>query len=269
MAKKKEEIKEVKEEIKEIKEVKEVVENVENVVDNSERADKINYLKKKHQLMKFMQEYKFQEDGYNDNQKYVYIKSKQFRTALTQGCLACGLTYTLVLDGLEHSQMQCMAKMFLTTISAKMCLQDIDTGYEEEIKLMATGADNLDKGVYKAETMAIKYFVQNNLGAGGDEIDPESTESSQPTIDKPLSKFTTPEAKKEMVKQLVSEEMSTKEYINHIIAMINTIRGVEPEYGTATLDKLYGIMNGETDMITQTAAVNMMNKLEKKAEGLK
>ena len=71
-----------------------------------------------------------------------------------------------------------------------MSLIDPDTGEFEDYPIIAEGSDNLDKGIYKAETMAIKYFVLNNflLPETQDEIDPESAKEDRKAEEKPFSK---------------------------------------------------------------------------------
>lgn len=89
-------------------------------------------------------------------------------------------------------------KSFLTTITVKYIIGDVDTGETIEVEVMGQGSDSGDKGVYKALTGAFKYALRQALMIGtGD--DPEATDDDGQDTSKPqrkVSSFKTTEESK-------------------------------------------------------------------------
>jgi hypothetical protein len=73
-----------------------------------------------------------------------------------------------------------MAKAYM-----KVTWTDLDSGYFETEQWLGTGADNSDKGIYKAYTGAIKYCLQMNflLSAKNPQIESEKTPSNVVFVD--------------------------------------------------------------------------------------
>ena len=162
-----------------------------------------------------------------------------------------------------------------------MSLIDPDTGEHEDYPIIAEGSDNLDKGIYKAETMAIKYFVLNNflLPETQDEIDPESAKEDRKAEEKPLnvtkdepkkSKPTPPptkEEREEAKQEVVNDDQPTMAYVDEMIDLIKKCREKKPGYGGQTLNNLEKFKKGEMTL-TKTRAVSMMTKIEERADEL-
>lgn len=220
-------------------------------------------------------------DGYNDAQGYEYIKSAYYRKVLGQGCREVGLIYKLSIVNRLFTPLEKTRNMNLITIQGNMSLIDPDTGEFEDYPIIAEGSDNLDKGIYKAETMAIKYFVLNNflLPETQDEIDPESAKEDKKAEEKPLnvtkdepkkSKPTPPptkEEREEAKQEVANNDQPTMAYVDEMIDLIKKCQEKKPGYGEKTLTNLEKFKKGEM-ALTKTKAVSMMTKIEEKADEL-
>lgn len=223
-------------------------------------------------------------DGYNDAQSYDYVSSSYYREVLGRGCREVGLVFKFNVANRIFTALEKTKNMNLTTILGSIVFIDPDTGEHEDYTVMGDGSDNLDKGIYKAETMMIKYFVLNNflLPKTQDEVDPESgkedKKAAEPVTiksDEPKKKKSTPatkEERKEAVEEVVNNNAPTKEYVEEMIALIDKIQetGAQAKgkpYGESTKANLQKFLNGEIEL-TKTKAVSMMTKIEEKADEL-
>lgn len=223
----------------------------------TEKEEKVLFLKKKHKMRELLINHKFIFDGYNSSQNYEYIKAYQFKEALDKVCLEVGMEYSItdvnsVFENLVKSE-----KMYLSTLISDIVLTDIETGYEgKPVRIFTTGADNLDKGIYKANSMIIKTYLQKEFGVtGNNEIDAESDNDNKST-------FVSPQKKEEMVKEIIAKpeakkeatgELTTPKYLKAMETIISEIRATEPTYGDKTLSLIKealesGIMPSQTDM---------------------
>lgn len=155
-----------------------------------------------------------------------------YRKVLGEGCREIGLIYKLSIVNRLFTPLEKTRNMNLITIQGNMSLIDPDTGEFEDYPIISEGSDNLDKGIYKAETMAIKYFVLNNflLPETQDEIDPESAKEDKKAEEKPLnvtkdepkkSKPTPPptkEEREEAKQEVVNNDQPTMAYVDEMIA---------------------------------------------------
>ena len=151
----------------------------------TEQQMKIQFNEKVFALQRYLDQYPFSKDGYNDIQKYEYVKANQYRNALRRGAIGNRLRVKVNIANRIHEDLVKSDKMHLTTIQGSITLVDIDTGYEESTYMMADGADNLDKGIYKAMTMFIKSFVQTTFlisDENGDSITVDLTGKNIPTL---------------------------------------------------------------------------------------
>ena len=114
----------------------------------TEQQMKIQFNEKVFALQQYLDQYPFSKDGYNDIQKYEYVKANQYRNALRRGAIENRLRVKVNIANRIHEDLVKSDKMHLTTIQGSITLVDIDTGYEESTYMMADGADNLDKGIY-------------------------------------------------------------------------------------------------------------------------
>lgn len=223
-------------------------------------------------------------DGYNDAQSYEYVGSSYYREVLGKGCREVGLIFKFNVANRIFTPLEKTKNMNLTTILGSITFIDPDTGEHEDYTVMGDGSDNLDKGIYKAETMMIKYFVLNNflLPKTQDEVDPESgkedkkaTEPVTIKSEEPKKKKSTPatkEERKEAVEEVVNNNAPTKEYVEEMISLIEKIQETGAQnkgkpYGESTKVNLQKFLNGEIEL-TKTKAVSMMTKIEEKADEL-
>lgn len=230
-------------------------------------------------LNDFLAEQPYVADGYNDGQGYEYVKSAYYREVLGKGCRKVGLLFKMVIGTRGIVPLEKTKNMNLTTIQGSMSLIDIDTGEFEEYPFVADGSDNMDKGIYKAETMAIKYFVKNNflLPESQDEIDPESGKEEKEPVNltsksKKTSTPATKEERKEAVKEVVNDDAPTEEYVDEMISLINKIQDTgykvkNTPYGQTTKERLQKFKKGELTL-TKVEAVKLMTKIETKADEL-
>ena len=153
--------------------------------------------------------------------------------------------------------------MHVPTIQGSIGLVDIDTGYEEATYMMADGADNLDKGIYKAMTMLIKSFVQTTFMIS-DDNDDDPQASPAPTT-KP-AKFTNTQAKRDQAKQTVKEnKVASMELINQCLDLIESIRTVEADFGHTVEKAMRETDDKGNHTVLKTVATNYLMRLEAKA----
>lgn len=259
------------EEIKE--EIVETTPVVEETKELSETEKTVLFFKKKNLLRQKLLAHKFVIDGYNSQQKYEYVKAEQYRNALSKYCLEVGLDYHISGVNCIFENMIKSEKMYLTTVIQDVHLIDIETGYEQTSRVFAHGSDNLDKGMYKADTMILKEYVRNEFGV----IDKDESSDCEADInikdEKP--KFVTPEKKEEMIKEIVSKpveepqvqlaesEKTTPEFIKTMITLMDDVRQVINGWGQPTYDKLISALE-TNEMPSQVEMVSKLNAIEKK-----
>lgn len=189
---------------------------------------RLNFYRKRAKIRKFISEYNLERDGYNTHQKYEYVKAWQYKAMLNAACLANNMEFIVEMEQVETLPCLKSESMVLTRVFGTILFIDLDTGYGESVRVVADGADNLDKGIYKAETMLIKSFVQLQfLRADNDELDVENDGSKQPTA----PKFTQPATRAEAKTQVINTvEKPSKEFVDELVRRILDIRSVEKDY---------------------------------------
>lgn len=235
----------------------------------------------------------FVADGYNSQQGYEYVRSAYYRKVLGEACREVGLVFKFTLNNRLFTPLEKTKNMNLTTVLGMMCLIDPDTGEHEDYSVIADGSDNLDKGVYKAETMAIKYFVLNNflLPETQDELDPEDgkqdkqvakeEEKTVNVVTEEKSKPTppaTPTQRKEAKEEVVNNRTATPEFVQEILEVMDVLRSsnktdskgkvYDQNYGQKTYTNLQKCLNGELAMISNTEAVKLMTTFEERLSEL-
>lgn len=251
----------------------------------NERLAQVQLYKKIQKVGEWLAAQSWIMDGYNSNQGYEYIKSHKYREMLGKACREVGLIFKVNIANRQFVKLEATKNMNLTTIYGSICFIDPESGAHEDYTVMADGSDNLDKGIFKAETMMLKYFVLNNflLPQQQDEMDPEdgtdekkvAKEEAKVNITNDKPKPTPPatkEERKEAVAEVVNNDAPTKEYVEEMIAMIDKIQATGTlskgkPYGQATKEKLQKFLKGEAEL-TKVNAVSMMTKIEEKADEL-
>ena len=194
----------------------------------TEQQMKIQFNEKVFALQQYLDNYPFLKDGYNDAQKYEYVKANQYRNALRNGAIENRLRLKVNIANRIHEDLVKSDKMHLTTIQGSIALVDIDTGYEEATYMMADGADNLDKGIYKAMTMFIKSYVQTTFMISDDNDDDQPvhivTNLDTPTELKFRKRldyvFISPRVEKNVVSMDIDLDTMDKEKITDHAALI-------------------------------------------------
>ena len=235
----------------------------------------------------------FVADGYNSQQGYEYVRSAYYRKVLGEACREVGLVFKFTLNNRLFTPLEKTKNMNLTTVLGMMCLIDPDTGEHEDYSVIADGSDNLDKGVYKAETMAIKYFVLNNflLPETQDELDPEDGKQDKQvakeeektvnvvTEEKPKpTPPATPIQRKEAKEEVVNNRTATPEFVQEILEVMDVLRSsnktdskgkvYDQNYGQKTYTNLQKCLKGELAMISNTEAVKLMTTFEERLSEL-
>lgn len=239
--------------------------------------------KKIYDLGVYLSKQPYIADGYNDAQSYEYVGSSYYREVLGKGCREVGLVFKFNIANRIFTPLEKTKNMNLTTILGSITFIDPDTGEHEDYTVMGDGSDNLDKGIYKAETMMIKYFVLNNflLPKTQDEVDPESGKEDKKAAEpvsiksKEPKKTSTPatkEERKEAVKEVVNDDAPTEEYVDEMISLISKIQDIgykvkNTPYGQTTKERLQKFKKGELTL-TKVEAVKLMTKIETKADEL-
>lgn len=228
-------------------------------------------------LGEYLAKQKYIPDGYNDAQGYEYVKSSYYRRVLGEGCRQVGLVFKFNIANRIFTPLERTKNMNLTTILGSICLIDPDTGEHEDYTVMGDGSDNLDKGIYKAETMMIKYFVMNNflLPETQDEEDPEDgsdekkvAKENKKVVSVSDSKPTPPptkEERKEIAQEVVSNDQVEPAFVEQMMNLIKAVQEKKEGYGAKTLAKLQKVLDGKVTL-DKVTAVGMMSKIEDAAD---
>ena len=256
--------------------------NEDGTVCIDENAAKILLYKKIQKVGEWLRAQAWVADGYNSAQSYEYVKSHKYREMLGKACASVGLLFKPSITNRGFEKLEATKNMNLTTLFAVFSFIDPETGAHEDYPVMGDGSDNLDKGIYKAETMMIKYFVLNNflLPQQQDEMDPEdgadekkvAKEENKPVkiVTEEAKKATppaTPKQREEAKQEVVSDNNASVEYIRSMIAAINKIQKVQPGYGQKTLDNLFKVIEGSITLSKKDAIAKMV-KIENKMDEL-
>ena len=92
----------------------------------TEQQMKIQFNEKVFALQQYLDQYPFSKDGYNDIQKYEYVKANQYRNALRRGAIEHRLRVKVNIANRIHEDLVKSDKMHLTTIQGSITLVDID-----------------------------------------------------------------------------------------------------------------------------------------------
>ena len=124
----------------------------------------------------------FKKGGKNNFDKYTYFSEAQYKEIFTQFFSDNGLELTTT--EISNSDYPGSEKMPFGR-KATLCfrLTDIETGFFEESLITGDAIDKGDKGLYKAYTGALKYYLANTfMVATGDDPEKDSNDT------KPLKK---------------------------------------------------------------------------------
>jgi len=187
-------------------------------------------------LREVMNSYSWEKDGKNRHQSYEYITERQYKNNFKTALAAAGLDFKSSM--LEYHFIPSISdKMNMVIAKFQFEIIDRETDEREVYPAYGTGADMGDKGMYKAYTGAIKYFLANNfLVAEGN--DPEGDEEEMREI-KP--KYTPPERREEIRDAITNQDdPATEEQLEAIALGIEALQeaGLDEEVITGFAEAL-------------------------------
>lgn len=126
---------------------------------------------KKHKIRQYLHEKGIlKKDKSNGN--FGYFSDIAYKTLFTKLFLDVGLDFSYSVVDVERWQASKAKMSEGRIVKVKARFIDIETGYYEEVYAAGDGADFSDKGIYKAETGAVKYILACNfLVATGDDAE--------------------------------------------------------------------------------------------------
>lgn len=184
------------------------------------------------------------KDGYNSNQSYEYVKAQQYKSMLRECLLKNRLMMTINDMLCNVNDVLKSEKMVLTQYHGQLTIHDIDSVEKMNYMIWSQGSDNLDKGLSKAKTLAIKDFVKANFLVSDSEDDVEADVTPKVTP----KKFVTPaEATRTTEKVMGTSVPPASEKVERLVKYINALREVmkDPTYGAKTLEKLPTLTDAE------------------------
>lgn len=136
-----------------------------------------------------------QRKGKNDFDKYRYFSEAQYKELFTALLADEGLELSVNVENIQMYE-GTAKQPYGRIASIKYTLTDIDTGFYESAVVPGDGMDKGDKGLYKAYTGSLKYYLANTfMVATGD--DPEVPDKS---VEKKITK-----AKAKTLGQLIKD----------------------------------------------------------------
>ncbi len=136
-----------------------------------------------------------QKKGKNDFDHYKYFSEAQYKELFTGLLSDEDLELTASAEDIQPYKGS-EKQQFGRIVKVKYTLTDIDTGYSESSYVYGDGMDKGDKGIYKAYTGSLKYYLANTfMVATGD--DPEVPDK---TVEKKIT-----ERKAKLLGQMIDE----------------------------------------------------------------
>lgn len=126
---------------------------------------------------------KVQKTGYNKFSSYSYITESDINEAILPALLEQNLLLTTSVESAVEIPCDGSSKNRFATVQLLHKIIDTDSGEFIEFKSAGTGADTLDKAVYKAYTGACKYFLMKTFLISGDDSDPENDGNVKPKVE--------------------------------------------------------------------------------------
>lgn len=124
-----------------------------------------------------------EKKGKNDFDKYKYFTEAQYKELFTMLFAEEGLELTPTVENIQMYEGSAK-QPFGRIASVRYTLTDIDTGFFETALVPGDGVDKGDKGLYKAYTGSLKYYLANTfMVVTGD--DPEKPDKE---LEKKISK---------------------------------------------------------------------------------
>lgn len=135
---------------------------------------------------------KVNKSGYNSFQKYKYVTEGDLIDAVREELVKNGLMITTSVVSSLTSQEE-GSDQYMTHVILEHNIVDVESGEVHSVRSAGSGADKLDKGVYKAITGANKYFLLKTFLLSGDD-DPENDAAGKPPQGKPAAAQAAPKS---------------------------------------------------------------------------
>lgn len=163
------------------------------------------------------------KDGTNSFQEYKYISGDQYKRNLNEALLEVGLDFMFeVNESKVYTISEIGGKQNMTEIIGQCELIDPETGLSRIYNVIGQGADAGDKGIYKAQTGALKYFISTNFLVG--ESDDAEADTQEEKVVKPH--YVAPSKRAEIKEEIMSTvELATAESKALIKDYVNQLKG--------------------------------------------
>lgn len=159
---------------------------------------------------------KVKKSGYNSYSKYTYVTEADLIDAIRPELIKQGLIITTSVLSFSETPASEDDDNRYASVTLKHTIIDTESGESIELHSAGTGADRLDKALYKSYTGALKYFLLKTFMLSGDD-DPENDGVvKKPTPAKPAASKPAPAASKPKTgmfqkKQAKEEEVEEEE----------------------------------------------------------
>lgn len=170
------------------------------------------------------------KSGYNSFHKYEYVTESDLTESIRSILLESGLAFfSSVLEESREGE--------FTKVKMEFTLADTETGEVLKSVYFGEGQDKGDKGLYKAYTGAVKYFLMKTfLIPTGDDPEGDSTvdeQNSKPTY-QGYQKKTASDKQLGMIKSLLNGKVNDKYTYNQLLDNLKQRIGTTKDIGQWT-----------------------------------
>lgn len=195
-------------------------------------------------------------DKTNSFDNYKYFSEAGYKKLFTELFSTVGLELTSSIEEVERFSVdgkQSNGRQVLVRFS----LSDIDTGYDEVSRFYGEGFDKGDKGIYKAYTGALKYYLANTfMVATGDDPEVESPEGTEKET------FINPEMETRNYRRFIDNYFA--QYPNQLPTFLKKykIKALDELDNKVTLKKIDTILTGMKDELRKAEQTGMFSDEE-------
>ncbi len=217
----------------------------EDLVLEEKTESKLNIYKKVFELQRVLSSYDWEKDGRNTFQRYKYITEAQYKRNFSKALLEVGLVWTV--EEVSHLfRTDVLDNMHLVDVQFKGTLIDIETGEYLDYFFSGTGSDNGDKGIYKAYTGGLKYFIATNfMIAEHNDVEDDSN---------PVNQVPATKTERKTIKNNLTNGQASPMQIDTLKKQLNTL-WVKDKSSKAFIAKI----NKETKGLTDIDSVDCEN----------
>lgn len=195
-------------------------------------------------------------DKTNSFDNYKYFSEAGYKKLFTELFSTVGLELTSSIEEVERFSVdgkQSNGRQVLVRFS----LSDIDTGYDEVSRFYGEGFDKGDKGIYKAYTGALKYYLANTfMVATGDDPETESPEGTEKET------FINPEMETRNYRRFIDNYFA--QYPNQLPTFLKKykIKALDELDNKVTLKKIDTILTGMKAELSKEEQTGMYDEKE-------